>query len=306
MLACQSEKPKQIQIKELREALQKPAQEFSFTAEQGTEIMGKEGTYIKIPPDVFEYENGTPAKGQVSIFLTEYYQCQDMLLNGLSTTSETKLLETAGMIYLVAEINKKPLKLKDGKRCEIGFPIPKMKKEGMVLFNGEFNEDAYFIDWQEQILGDTIADTETSVSKYAEEAIDSNEVRKSLEYYLFSSSSLNWLNCDKYLDKSEGGRLVVHADEKLKPVVRLLYKPFRTMSAGVVQADKSVVFSPLAVGADATLFAFSKVDGKIHLATKDITITGEMEVNLEFKEVTLEQLKAEAKKLEWEDAMASK
>jgi len=48
-----------------------------------------------------------------------------MILGGLSTTSNGKLLETGGMLYISATTNGEKCDLKKGKNIEIAFPKKK-------------------------------------------------------------------------------------------------------------------------------------------------------------------------------------
>ena len=68
-----------------------------------------------------------------------------MIFANLSTSSDNKLLETGGMIYVTATCNNENCILKEGKEITIWFPYSKRKK-GMELFAGQWKNGN--INWE--------------------------------------------------------------------------------------------------------------------------------------------------------------
>lgn len=286
--------------------LQVFVQEFVISKDSSITIKGVQGTLLSFSPNSFVHQDSSIVKDSITIELQEYYNVADILFNELTTeTIDKQLLATNGMIHIKVLSEGKELVLKEGENYEIGFPINQAEKEkGYYLFNGQYDEDTKCTKWEESIV--EFDDTDFGKGNYLDTiGIDLSKIsislERSLDYYLFSSTNLGWLNCDKYLndDIENKSFLLANVPLDLKPIVRLVYKPFKTLSSGVVTGE-GYRYDPLMLGAEVTLFGFGKVGKKIYLGQKDLVIAEDMEIDLEFKEVTLEELKAAAEALEWE------
>jgi hypothetical protein len=110
-------------------------------------IVGKKGTVISFPAGAFTDMNGFGVSGSISLTLEECYSIPEMLQAKLSTTSDTKLLETAGMVKITAKCGNKELKIGDGKTYTISFPKQDNPKDDFRLFYGERNSDG-IMNWK--------------------------------------------------------------------------------------------------------------------------------------------------------------
>lgn len=110
-----------------------------------TVIVGEKGTRITFLPNIFE------ADGDLEVKLKEYTEIADIVLEGLSTTSEGRFIETAGMIDIRVYKNNKEVKLKAGKEFKIERPVLTKKRVKAKTFyadssNGKLNwelDEAY-------------------------------------------------------------------------------------------------------------------------------------------------------------------
>lgn len=109
-------------------------------------VGGKEGTVLYFPANSFVDAKGNIIEGEVRIRLDECYSVADMLQAKLSTTSGSRLLETAGMVDIQATCNGKQAYLRDGAAYNIYFPKNGNVKDDFQLFYGEWNKDG-IIDW---------------------------------------------------------------------------------------------------------------------------------------------------------------
>lgn len=127
--------------------LDKTPQIFSLLTSKDTTIICAEGTSIKIKAKSFVSEKtGKEITGNIQISIKEYYKLSDIVLAKLSTTTNGKLLETAGMIYITASSNNENCILKQGQKIKIGFPT-KERKDDMQLYTGDWKSD-YQINWE--------------------------------------------------------------------------------------------------------------------------------------------------------------
>ncbi len=121
-------------------------QTFSIDPTVEQKITGKQGTILVFPANSLVDKNGNTPKGKIQISLTECYEMADMIMNRLSTTSNGKMLETAGMVNVVATSNGEELQLKKESPYTVEFP-KKTKKDDFHLFYGERTADGN-INWE--------------------------------------------------------------------------------------------------------------------------------------------------------------
>ncbi len=119
---------------------------FEFDAKTDKVVEGEKGTVISFPKGCFLDDKGNTINDKVKVELAEALTLDDMLLSGLTTTSNGKMLETGGMIYL------NPTTLA-GANVFINPKIPVMitipaanKRAGMMAYSGYRAEDGK-IDW---------------------------------------------------------------------------------------------------------------------------------------------------------------
>ena len=127
-------------------AVEKPAQIFRINPDRDTLLVGAAGTAVWVPAQVFA-QNGQPLAGvEVQVRLREFYTLTDIVLQRLSTTAGPALLETAGMVQLMATANGQACTLKRGSSLAVSFPTRQVQ-ENMQLFYG-VNRPGRSLDWR--------------------------------------------------------------------------------------------------------------------------------------------------------------
>lgn len=102
-----------------------------------TEWTAANGVRLSIPAGSFITADGKAPKGPVEITFQSADNPSDWLLNNLSTmTNEGDLLQTAGMFYVSASAEGKPLLIKGGKSIEISVPVSGQIDPEMEIFYG--------------------------------------------------------------------------------------------------------------------------------------------------------------------------
>lgn len=128
---------------------EKKPQVYSLSQNRDTTIVGVEGTSISVKANSFISEKTVETiTGNIQLEVREYYQIDDIILAGLSTTSGNELLETGGMIHITAKADGENCILKKDEVLEIGFPWSD-KKDAMEMFYGEWSGDR--IEWEPSI-----------------------------------------------------------------------------------------------------------------------------------------------------------
>jgi TonB family protein len=142
----------------------KEFQYFTINSSKDITITGAEGTEITFKANSFN----VPKNSVVKIRLKEYYKMSDIAFSNLTTeTSDGKLLETGGMVYVDALANNKKVGLKKNTFFDIKFPFDKKKKD-MILFDGKTKNKN--IVWEESKVEEVnIANDDVRVEAVGEE-----------------------------------------------------------------------------------------------------------------------------------------
>lgn len=82
-------------------------QTFKINDRKDTILVGQKGTHIRVPKYLLSQELSD--NDTIKVVLKEFYTISDMLLAGLSTTSNGKILQTNGMIKLSIYLNNKKI-----------------------------------------------------------------------------------------------------------------------------------------------------------------------------------------------------
>lgn len=141
---CQSadETESEGYIKDLYNLLEQKKQVFCIKPSGDTVLRLEQGTIIYIPADPFG-EIDAPC---IEIRAKEFYKKSDMILENLSTTSNGQLLESAGMVYLEAMLNRESLNLAPGKKVLVMMPADSLRDD-MQAFFGERDPHTDLMNW---------------------------------------------------------------------------------------------------------------------------------------------------------------
>jgi hypothetical protein len=176
-----NEKDKKL-FKDFLKNYTKESQVFSIDNSKDTLIKCTNGTIIFLPYWSFEINKGESIKLKV----TEFYDNSNMILNGLSTASSGKILETGGMLKIEAFANNRKLSLAKRKKIILHFP-KKEKDSTMSLFYGKVDNES--IDWKQdqealfQFKLAVVGSTSTPNWRDLDIEKDMNDVRNEFEIF---------------------------------------------------------------------------------------------------------------------------
>ena len=148
-----------------KEKSEKDEQFFSIDNSRDTTVYGSKGTLVRIPAGSI-ISHGGKSRNLFEIILKEYYSLSDILLNHLSTRTETEILETRGMINLQIVQNGEKCTINHEIPIELGFRNVNPKDDGMSLFYGKENPDKEII-WE--LAENQSQPSETRVFVFVEE-----------------------------------------------------------------------------------------------------------------------------------------
>ncbi len=137
--------------------------------------------------------------------------------------------------------------------------------------------------------------------KKFEENIENENFKESSAFevnrYLFSTTRLGWLNCDRFLDENRNlTDLFVLNENQDNTIVSVIFHRFKSLIPGNIESGK-IVFQNIPEGEKVTIVVIKAEESKILLSVNEIVISDKNEVFPDFQKVTLELLKKEIEKL---------
>lgn len=115
--------------------------------------------------------------------------------------------------------------------------------------------------------------------------------------YILRSSKLGWINCDRFINNTNKIRYRLKIEGGRGAIVNMVFKSFY----GVIPSWKKgdiYDFKNIPNGEDILLIAIKKDQGKLYFDIVETTTQPDPSLNFEFKEVTLEGLKTQLKKID--------
>lgn len=299
---------------------QNPTQTFQVNPNKKIVLQGNLGTVIFFEPNSFVHCNGDMDEDEITIQLKEVYEYPDMILNGLTTTSNGRILESSGMIELTASIGNKNLELcnpikilfknvndSPHMRTYHGQPI------GSII-NWELDDEneldtVFFSSYKSNIfLGEDSFTDKTPASvkiNYAIVGKDTVELSREPIFdervidevsilpatYALHSTKLGWINCDYFSDDDEKATIEVKISQKADTRVFLLFKNILSLIAPISKNGPSAIFEGLPVDLSAQIVSISEDNGNYEWASQDITIKKEMEsIVLDYQPINFDEL----------------
>lgn len=309
-------------ITAIEDAFPKRVQKLKCNPKKRLHVVGKEGTILKAPKHTFVFADGTPAEDEVEIHLREYYKVADMLKADLVTSSHGQMIETGGMMHISAYCKGQEVFIANGKSMSIELPIKGTPKPGMQLFTGQDNGD--FVNWQavgggsgviddaevDEVITDIVAESEISdvnfrgmrnrggedvyaddeSFEYSGKAMKRNNI---LDNYMLETTTLGWINCDRFYEVEQKTNLMVAADTAYQPVVRLVFDEISSIMPGYYNSkDNKFSFNNIPVGYKGTLIAYSIMDDQHYFTSKKVVVTENGLEDLALAKVSEAQMKS--------------
>lgn len=119
---------------------------------------------------------------------------------------------------------------------------------------------------------------------------------ESIFYYVFTSTNLSWINCDRFLKINPKINYVVKLDQEIE-TVKIIFDRYKAiMTSNPVNGNYS--FKGVPLGEKITVVAIKRIDNIPYLSFKETKTSSKVEQELTFQPVTLESLRTEMKKLD--------
>lgn len=154
-----------------------------------TTLVGNRGTRLSIPPNAFEDLAGWPVHEPVKLFVKEVFTRPQMILSGLTNTSEDRILESAGQLFLRAESQGRPLQLVAPITIDIPLTEGLDNPLASQLFSGGISQTSSFgsgnrFDWK--------------LSQKGQIQLKTFGGKKYLNFVI---EDLNWWNCTSFFHR---------------------------------------------------------------------------------------------------------
>lgn len=114
--------------------------------------------------------------------------------------------------------------------------------------------------------------------------------------YVFTTSQLGWINCDRFVRTKNKFKYKIKLKDANGANVKMVFKSLSSILPSKAIGDE-FDFGTIPANEEVTLVAIKESEGKFYLSIKDTATVFSSKVDLEFKEVTIEELKLELQNL---------
>ncbi len=203
-----------------------PGNEYLVSPNSDTTLFGSLGTRLFIEKGIFQFENGQAVDGKVKIDLIEVYNKSDMVLGGLLTVSDGKVLETAGMVHIEAFSNGKKLQIGKDKQIIVHFPRGKAQKGEPIKMDLFYANKAS----TNEVVSDWKIDTVSLVKKvftlFGWGYVWPNATYNPNFYYRakdYVDTGYYWNNLDLFLNKYKFSNATIHELDDTRKYAYILF-----------------------------------------------------------------------------------
>jgi len=130
------------------------------------------------------------------------------------------------------------------------------------------------------------------VKKYADykDRIITEANKEELDYYVFNSDQLGWINCDRFFDLEDKTNLIVNQKPAEDLQIKIVFDKIKSIMNGT-PGKEFYTFSDIPIGEEITIIGLKIQDNQPQLAYKKTKIARDMAVDLDFKPITTQDLK---------------
>ncbi len=259
---------------------------FSISGLVEQRIHTPAGRQFHFIPGIFEYRDGSDCVCEsIRLEIIELKTKRDYLVHQKPTASGHHRLISAGAFHIAAFDGFQPLKLKAGKTLSFSVPSDRPDFE-MALFYGEELQEGFT--W---VQADQQAGTMTSV-----QVVERQSDSAFFIGYDCITARLAWINIDKLADNGEANPVCVSVDSltthRNTVVFAVLVDELSILSMSPTD-DRKYCLRHLPVGARVIFMGVRQLaKDEYEMALKETEIGSDYHVNLEFVNVTLEEIKS--------------
>jgi hypothetical protein len=327
LIGCASNKDNQLDFEKVFGINE---QTFRINNRNDTVLIGQKGTHIIIPKNLISEtlsDNDT-----FKVVLKEFYSKSDMILAGLSTTSNGKIIESSGMISLDIYLNTEEIK-KINKSISMKFS----NNKGIInysVFEGDFTDK--YINWRIDTLTDnhhifynmvvngkpcncdytvdtirldsilwekkysqidsivTFTDSKDTFRYSGFNKIGLTQTNSNIEI-VYNISKLGWINCDRFLNFTDLTNVKIKSNAKENPYYFLVFKDINSIMQNSMESE----FVNVPIGQNVFLIGLENFGDKLYFGITDtIRIKSGMILEINFKESDIDYVKGQIKRID--------
>ena len=293
ILICSCHETPKVNIyKKIEQEFCLPKQLFFLNNAKDTVIACINGTEILVKANSFCFEDSKKVLGtNDTIFLEviEYVRLSDIIINNLSTLSNNKVIETGGMLNILAKSHQRILALKKNAAVKVSF---KSKPKDFNSFYAENKKNNEAINWAiEKPVNHADAAVVQDTMLFNGDTIKWGRNNENLN--VLSFSKLGWINCDRFLNFDNTTEVFVKAkDDNIdsSTFCSVILKNYNSIIPGKVSPNSSMKFTPLPIDEPITIFLISFKDGNYYMGIRDVTVKENETYSVSLELVSKEQL----------------
>ena len=119
---------------------------------------------------------------------------------------------------------------------------------------------------------------------------------RDMEYYVFASAELGWVNCDRWYNVQDKVNMMVQVPNDGSTEVKMIFHNFRAIQRGTPSAE-GLTFTQIPNNEPVTLFSIRFKNGETQIASTQTTTSDNPNFTLDYRTVTMEELKLAAEDL---------
>lgn len=267
--------------------LENQGNSFTIDNSEASEIYDSKGVIVRIPENAFLDENGLLVECDlIDVELHTFLSKAEFLAADITSNAGERMLESGGMLHIMATCNGEKLQLKRGKLIEIFIPNYDVKRN-MQVFEGK--DEFGIVNWERMSWSNVEPRQEELIEEETwedeESYLDGGWVEG--DGYLLQSSSLGWINCDLFYGIDNPTKLLVDTDvDSGRVSVRLVFDTINSiLPARILDTEGLMSFDEIPAGEAVTVLGYGKVNGKFVFAQHRMTTGSSHRIALELEEV---------------------
>jgi len=259
---------------------------YSFNTSSQYPIVSNNGNTFYFPPNAFETLTGQQLLNKdISICLWEFTDKKSLVYSGLTTSSNDKMIETAGSFYIEASYNGEKLQLRNGhtysvrmvseKKFDDMFTYYGGKAAGVVNWEVDKNEPAIYntpnYELDENV---NIAIEDQNYDEYREALDEEYYEEETVNFYELSAGKLGWINCDRFYDIKNPATLAIKVNSEKPLVVRLVFRDINSVLPAYNDSNHKDQYQTKGIpkGEKVLLMAYSVKDDGAIFGYKEIVV----------------------------------
>jgi hypothetical protein len=323
-----SEKESLTFDKELQQ-LSDQSQIFTITNDIGDTLEIKDGTRIIIKPNTFVFNNGQDTKEPIQIEVKDVFDKSEMILNGLGTVSDGRILESFGMVYLRATSDGRELKIRDQGSITVSIQNRREGYRGELFYGEEVDRslnweyagvipDTTVVEETIMPLSNTIASVKRTTYKFVnglrefvsdtvftikyqccqDSVVGMDEAIYIPRAYEFEVTKLGWINCDRFIDISDKVDLEIELKGFSQPIGYIVFGDINSVMEILFDEKGKATPKSLPTGFTADLIVIDKIKDNLVWTKQNLKIGTENKLTLETRKISADELKGELRKLD--------